>query len=47
MSIKVDENRKNRVHVDTVRGHKDKFFVVLSDGSEMTWEMWVASKAKI
>jgi hypothetical protein len=30
------------VHVDTVRGKKDSYFVILSDGSEILWEVWIA-----
>jgi len=36
-----DPDRLNRVHVVTVRGHGDKFFVYLNDGSSVAWEVWI------
>lgn len=40
----LDPNRLNRVHVVNVRHDRQMgFFVVLSDGSEMTWPEWIAS----
>lgn len=41
----VDKDRKNRVHVTNVRGNKDSFYVVLSDGSEIAWSVWVSTRA--
>lgn len=33
----LDPNRLNRVHVVGVRNIKEKWFVILSDGSELPW----------
>ena len=36
----VDSTRLSRVHVITVRGRNDIYNVILSDGSEVLWEVW-------
>lgn len=41
-----EEDRTKRTHVVGVQSRKDKFFVIFSDGSECTWDAWVASKAR-
>lgn len=42
-----EERRKRRTHVDTVRASKDRFYVVLSDGSEVPWEGWGSELAEL
>ena len=34
-------DRRDRVHVANVRGLKDKYVVVLSDGGTFDWDRWV------
>ena len=34
--------RLNRVHVANVRGLKDRYVVVLSDGTSVDWDQWVS-----
>jgi hypothetical protein len=41
MSELFDPDRLNRTHVVTVRGKDDKFKIVLSDGSEIDWKVWI------
>lgn len=36
----------DRVVVRTVRSTKDSFSVELSDGSSVSWDLWVSSKAR-
>lgn len=36
-----DPNRLNRVHVVNVRMKDNKFIVILSDNSEVDWNMWI------
>lgn len=37
----IDPNRLNRVHVVNVRQKGDKFYIILSDGSEIEWSTYV------
>ena len=37
----IDPNRLNRVHVVTVRAKGNGYVVVLSDGSEISWDSWI------
>lgn len=37
-----DIPREKRVHVVNVRGLKDKYVVVLSDGGTFDWDRWVS-----
>jgi hypothetical protein len=34
-------NRLDRIHVVNVRSRKDRFYVVLSDSSEVQWDIWI------
>jgi hypothetical protein len=37
-----DPNRLKRIHVVNVRAKGiDKFVVILSDGSDVPWEVWI------
>ncbi len=37
-----DIPREKRVHVANVRGLKDRYVVILSDGTSVDWDQWVS-----
>jgi hypothetical protein len=37
----IDPNREKRVHVKNVRLKNNKYVVVLSDDSEVDWDIWI------
>jgi len=42
MDIEFDKNRKNRIHVINVRFKNNKYFIVLSDETEINWDYWIS-----
>jgi hypothetical protein len=42
----VDNERLNRVHVKNVRIRNGYYYIVLSDNSLMTWELWINGGCK-
>lgn len=41
----IDPNRLNRVHVVSVRMKGDKFYIILSDTSEVEWSVYAKNGA--
>ena len=37
----IDPNRLNRVHVVDVKLRNRNFYVYLSDGSDILWDVWI------
>jgi len=46
MDTEFDENRKNRIHVINVRFKNNKYFIVLSDETEIDWDYWISLSKK-